>query len=262
MANEQRCSFDEYQEQQLAALGVAERLAWSAKSKLAEIRAEVRADAVYGESVAEPEIRTIRVWVYVLYRNDAEKIDKSQVADQIKALNRDFRGTLSQPVPTKWAGRLSDARIEFSWDPGDFHSVAVNQAGLFTPDTARAAVTTAASGDDYLNLWVCAIRGYGVADSPLMPDSHKHGVFVDPECFGIITTAGVSHNDGKTCSHEVGHWLGLQHTAGDSLGDTDDSMDVNFMDETADDQTWTLFTPDQVSLMRTYLDSNRSGTWK
>ncbi len=85
----------------------------------------------------------------------------------------------------------------------------------------------------YLNIWVTDITGefIGYAQFPdmtgmpgLAPENgleRTDGVIIDFTTFGrnIGTTTNGVYTQGRTTTHEVGHWLGLLHTWGDILCD-------------------------------------------
>jgi len=88
-------------------------------------------------------------------------------------------------------------------------------------------------------------------------------------CNGVGT--GAPYNGGATCTHEVGHWFGLEHTFSDNLADTPpqntpnygcptvntntctstagNDYGANFMDY-VDDDCMSTFTADQVAIMQ------------
>jgi len=73
----------------------------------------------------------------------------------------------------------------------------------------------------YLNIWVGAIIGnnsgqlLGYATSPGVA-AWRDGVVVRYDAFGTTGTADWPYDKGRTCTHEVGHYLGLRHIWGDN----------------------------------------------
>ena len=80
-------------------------------------------------------------------------------------------------------------------------------------------------GDDawpassYLNIWVCdlqdGILGYAVSPGA---SPEVDGVVIDYKNFGIADVSSKPYDLGRTCTHEIGHWLGLTHVWGDDGG--------------------------------------------
>ena len=67
--------------------------------------------------------------------------------------------------------------------------------------------------EKYLNIWVCDIANggpVGFATFPGWTPANRDGIVVDYQFFGSIQVANFS--DGRTLTHEVGHYLGLFHT--------------------------------------------------
>jgi Pregnancy-associated plasma protein-A len=148
--------------------------------------------------------------------------------------------------------------------------------------------TNQAVGDDpwptdkYLNIWVCNMEGgysFGFIPDLRNATTYKDGVVVHYQLFGRNT--GIAHKEqGRTCTHEVGHWLNCFHiynqfncTDSDMCDDTptqyysndgcpsfphsscnnSSDMFMNYMDYTYD-ECQNLFTNDQKDRMRTLFE--------
>ena len=74
--------------------------------------------------------------------------------------------------------------------------------------------------EDYLNIWVCDLGGglLGYATPPSNFLSNEDGVVINYKYFGNIGTAQAPYNKGRTATHEVGHWLNLDHIWGNGWG--------------------------------------------
>ena len=167
-----------------------------------------------------------------------------------------------------------------------------------------AVVGTYARGwtpDKYMNIWLCNISGgiLGYAQfpqSPLGGGPSTNCVPQAPATDGVVflynsigksavTGFGGVYNEGRTATHEIGHWLGLRHiwgdgncTATDYCNDTptaggpnygcpagtnscpaapDQGLDMieNYMDYT-DDLCMSIFTNDQKQRMRAVLEGS------
>ena len=75
----------------------------------------------------------------------------------------------------------------------------------------------------YLNIWVCNL-GSGLLGYAQFPGGNPatDGVVCDYAYFGTIGTATFPFDEGRTCTHEVGHYLNLRHIWGDGGCSVDD----------------------------------------
>ena len=88
----------------------------------------------------------------------------------------------------------------------------------------------------YLNIWVCNINGgiLGYAQFPDAPNEPGNPASTAANTDGVVVhynTVGSSvqkfpgsfpYDEGRTLTHEVGHWFGLRHIWGDGNCTTDD----------------------------------------
>jgi PKD repeat protein len=150
----------------------------------------------------------------------------------------------------------------------------------------------------YMNIWLCNISGgiLGYAQFPQSPlggmgcnttAAATDGVVFLYSSIGKSAVTGFPgpYNEGRTATHEIGHWLGLRHIWGDGGCTVDDfcndtpeaaaanytcpagtnsctaapdagpDMIENYMDYT-DDLCMNIFTNDQKTRMRTVLESS------
>lgn len=173
---------------------------------------------------------TIPTVVHVVWRRQEENISDAQVQSQIAVLNKDFRATNpdKSKVPPVWKGLVADPSIQFRLAKKD--PAGQNTTGITRTKTTKAgfgtgdAVKRAAGGginpwptDRYLNVWVCnLIDGLlGYAQFPGGP-ANTDGVVILHTAFGTKGTAAAPFKLGRTTTHEVGHWLNLRHTWGDT----------------------------------------------
>ncbi|MBT5699276.1 MAG: T9SS type A sorting domain-containing protein, partial [Flavobacteriales bacterium] len=133
-------------------------------------------------------------------------------------------------------GITRTATTQTNWDADD-------QGGWGSDGEANAMKKTSSGGIDswdyqrYLNIWVCDLTNsqsggmtLGYAYLPGLPSSSwndqtwKDGLVVDFQWFGTIQGAS---GDSRTATHEIGHYLGLNHTFCESQSggccDNDDS---------------------------------------
>lgn len=189
----------------------------------------------------------IPVVVHVVYENSAENVSDAQIQSQIDILNRDYRrlNTDVSGVPGEFSPLVADARIEFKLarrDPDCNPTNGITRTSTtvtsFSFDPLAATATTrnpvkfASTGgvngwpsDEYLNLWVCDLEepllGYGSFPADLAARPTEDGVVIDYESFGDTGTAAAPFDLGRTGTHEIGHWLNLEHIWGDDQDETD-----------------------------------------
>ncbi|MFQ3575957.1 MAG: M43 family zinc metalloprotease [Cytophagales bacterium] len=268
---------------------------------------------------------TIPVVVHVLHKGEPYgqgwNIRDEQIFSQIDVLNEDFNrinaDTLNSPEEyNAVAGRINirfclakiDPNCEFT--NGITRQTAVKRnnfgqnVGFGLEDDALIKSFNIWPTDQYLNIWVCDLIGFvGYATFPFIPqlnisnaeDNNLDGIVIQTTAFGrnqggLIFNLKQTYNRGRTATHEIGHWLGLFHTWGNTscsnqigcvCGDDfcDDTpategplttcvfrnsfctgtavrvMRENYMDYTPD-ACMNLFTKDQVSRMKTVLEVN------
>ena len=244
----------------------------------------------------------IPVVVHVVYKTPAQNISDAQIKSQIDVLNADFRKKNSDigSVPGAFQPMTADARIQFELATSDPTGQATSgilrvktTKDFFSDDDGVKSSGTGGSdawpADRYLNVWVCQLGGglLGYAQFPGGPAA-TDGVVILHSAFGTQGTAAAPFNLGRTCTHEVGHWLNLRHIWGDDgtgcsgddfVADTpnqagpnygtptfpsvscgnapDGDMFMNYMDY-VDDVAMMMFTAGQVTRMQAALDSSRS----
>jgi hypothetical protein len=176
---------------------------------------------------------TIPVVVHVVYKRNAENVSDTQIKSQIDALNRDYRANNPDrsKVPGVWQGMVGDAKVRFALAKKDPKGKPSN--GITRTKTSRDSF--GANGDpvkkrseggvpawpssDYLNLWACSLGDglLGYAQFPGGP-ARTDGVVILNTAFGTKGTVKAPFDKGRTATHEVGHWLNLNHIWADTTG--------------------------------------------
>jgi hypothetical protein len=200
-------------------------------------RARIEAAALLAPSANTGTV-TIPVVIHVLWHVDADNLPEAQLLSQLEVLNEDFRlrNADRDAIPAAFRAEAGDARIEFALARRDPLGRATS--GITRTRTALASFpydgTAAAtarldemikSGENgaqawprehYLNLWVCPLGGglLGYAQFPGGP-AETDGVVVRSSAFGRVGSLAADYALGRTCTHEVGHWLDLLHVWGD-----------------------------------------------
>ena len=172
---------------------------------------------------------TIPVVVHVLYNAASENISDAQIASQIAVLNEDFHKMNADytKTPSAFAGLVADAGIQFvlaKRTPSGVATTGIERKSstITTWGTADKIKKVSTGGLDawnssqYLNLWVGTIGG-GILGYAQFPGgaAATDGVVISPVYFGRTGTVTAPFNLGRTGSHEVGHWLNLNHIWGD-----------------------------------------------
>lgn len=215
------------------------------------------------------------------------------VRSQITVLNEDFRALASTPG----AGGF-DTKIEFFLATSDPNGAPTTGIQRYTNstwfnDSGSYWTTTSWDTTRYLNIYTNSAGGGGTLG--YVPDLPQGGsvlntsadrVVILYSAFGRPAIGGAPYNQGRTCTHEVGHYLGLFHTfqggcgtsscytTGDRICDTAAEQTArfgcptgavscstsdpirNYMDYT-DDTCMTNFTAEQAARMRCTLATYR-----
>lgn len=180
-------------------------------------------------SFSLPDVITIPVVVHILYNADAQNISDAVVQSQIDALNRDYRRQNADQsnTPSYFAPVAADCGFEFKLartDPKGFATTGIvrRKTSIQNFGTDDRAKHTSQGGDDawdasrYLNIWVCNLSGGVIGYCSVMGCAPGvDGVVIATSAFGVNSSGG-NYNKGRTATHEIGHWLGLIHTWGDT----------------------------------------------
>ena len=177
---------------------------------------------------------TIPVVFHLIYKTPRQRPSLNQVTETMNILNEDFRA-LNADLSNNWS-QVADAEIEFclatidpDGNPTDGINVFKTSVGTFNPNTNDVKFDATGGQDawptdQYLNVWVCNLPDYpggsylaGYAQFPNGGAYETDGVVTDYNFFGTSGTA-FSWQDGRTTTHEVGHWLHLYHIWGDIQG--------------------------------------------
>ncbi len=262
--------------------------------------------------VTVPESETITIPIIVHVINNSEfpfEISDEKIYSQIKVLNEDFRKKNTDHIktPDEFKSLVADINIEFKlattapdgsassgivrtignvsgWDGILNEGDSVEDLKLFS--TAKGG-QDAWPKDKYLNIWVATMRNRHnevslAYSSRLDADPRTDGVVMDPKAFGDIGELSSTTNKGRTATHEIGHWLGLNHIFGkhdsceisDDIDDTptqygqhigkpsypqtscgSSDMFMNFMNYVDDDSMY-MFSKGQKERMRSMFSEN------
>jgi len=178
---------------------------------------------------SEKTIITIPVVVHVVWKTNTQNISDAQIQSQIDVLNEDYRRTNIDQIntPSVWQSIAADSEIEFclaTTDASGNTTTGINRVqtthGQFGMDsdihTASAGGADDWPNDDYLNIWVCNIQSglLGYASPPSNWVGDGDGLVIGYQYFGRTGTVQSPYNKGRTATHEIGHWLNLDHVWG------------------------------------------------
>jgi hypothetical protein len=291
------CRSTDYREQQLRLHpGLASSLA--AIEQFTQRQLQPSHVAVTGENVFVTTLSqiTVPVVVHVIYNTPAQNISDAQIQSEIAVLNRDYQkhNPDTAEIPSYYSGLAADCGFRFVLATIDTNGntttgivrVRTNVTAFSINDAMKS---TATGGDDpwdrdhYLNVYVCNLESGVLGYSSLVGGAREtDGVVVLYTAFGTNGTATAPFNLGRTCTHEVGHWLNMIHTWGDDSCGNDQVADtppqqaadygdpsgiilscnngpygnmyMNYMDFT-NDIGMHMFTYGQMARMRTLFDS-------
>ena len=181
-------------------------------------------------------VYTIPVVVHVIYNNDRQNISNEQIDSQLDILNQDFRRFNPDSIvtPNRFKAVAADAGLEFCLaeiDPNGEPTTGITRTETAVSEigsTEKYYISseggkTIWNPDRYLNIYVCEIGndilGFTYLPGSALPD--RDAVVIDYRNFGVTGTALAPFDRGRTTTHEVGHWLNLEHT----WGPTNESCD-------------------------------------
>ena len=192
---------------------------------------------------SEKTTLNIPVVIHIIHKNThsnigiGTNISNAQIEDALKILNEDYSKTNPEypnPPRNTFLNNWGNPNLKFCLATIDPNGNPTN--GITRTSTTKASFDADTEGNDmkrvstsgkdawnpskYLNIWVCNLSNsggggmtLGYAYLPGLPswNSWKDGLVIDFQYFGTIGGASAS-SDGRTATHEIGHYLGLNHT--------------------------------------------------
>lgn len=253
----------------------------------------------------------IPVVFHVLHNGGVENISRDQILDALAILNRDYRlqnadaATVHNDFNASNPSAVcqpSDVEVEFvlatkAPNGACFSGITRTQNAIsYNGSDGGNQVDAIVAGNDvyqgqwpgnkYLNVFICGeiggAAGYTYQPSGWIGSSMQNGIWILHSYTGSIGTSSV--NASRALTHEVGHWLNLSHTWGDTndpgvscgsdnvsdtpttRGVTACNLNENFCGPRANVENYMdysycskMFTGGQVTRMRNALTSSTGG---
>jgi len=196
-------------------------------------------------------VTTIPVVFHIIHNGEAvgsgRNVSATYINAQLEQLNHDFRRTAgTSGFNTNPVG--ADTEIEFCLATLDENGNTLSEPGINRVQISGAPFSTNFidsnvkpstqwNPEQYMNIWSCDISGgtLGYAQFPSQSGlgglnnnggaANTDGVVVRYTSMGSTSVpypGGAPYNQGRTLTHEVGHWLGLRHIWGDGGCNVDD----------------------------------------
>ena len=276
--------------------------------KLLQVKIKER-EALQKNSRINLETLTIPIIVHIVNNGEGigqgTNLSAAQVQAQIETLNEDFRRKPGTPG-FNTDPRGADIEIEFCLARLNQQGQTMAEPGIDRVNGSKASWNrndienilkpgTIWDPDKYFNVWVLnfssseSLLGYAqfpslstLAGIPDNSPRNTDGVVIAYRAFGNSLKGNfpimqAPYNQGRTLTHETGHWLGLRHIWGDAncgndfVDDTPPqasesrgcqvgrtscgavNMVENYMDY-SDDACFNIFTKGQKTRMRTVMD--------
>jgi PKD repeat protein len=173
-------------------------------------------------------IRTIPVVIHIMYSGQSSNISDAQVHDAMRIINEDFNKLNSDTVSIidEFKPIIADAGIEFKLakiDPEGNCTKGITRTFTLLTNDAGENVKDIIKWDpsSYLNVWVVSSIGIGAGGYSYYPGQAPNndanaGVVILASQFGSIGASNGNNSSNRSLTHEIGHYLGLNHTWGDS----------------------------------------------
>ncbi len=217
---------------------------------------------------------TIPVVFHVMYYDQTDNISEAQINDALIRLNKDFRRLNSDAGQLRsiFTARAADLNIEFvraKVDPTGKCTNGITRTQTPLTLAANNNVKSVVGWDNkkYLNIWVVReidlagtqpnviVLGYAAFPYNGLPGT-QDGIVIRHDQVG---GTGTSVSNGRTLTHEAGHYFNLYHTFQGGCGQGDQCADTPPVISASDgcnktQNTCTNDVPDLPDMLENYMD--------
>ena len=193
------------------------------------------------------DVITVNMVIHVVYKNAEENLPEAKIREQVDILNANYMRMNEDTVNLRDAFKPVAGKANIFFNLVEIRRVqtdAIFQPSLSSlPDHVKQSSkggSDAVDPDHFLNIWICNIKPlvFFGQESPILgyaypPDDldnwpagsaaeskNLDGVVLHYKAIGIgsfdVKGIGSIPMRGRTCVHEVGHYLGLRHISGDA----------------------------------------------
>lgn len=181
-----------------------------------QARIEARTEALLAGTRAAGQEKRIRVPVRVhvmAARNGAGNVPKRRIVRQVRVMNQHFAGAESSEAAA--------TRVRFVLKGVDRYR---NDRWHRDEQTKKYRKATRKGGARTLNMWLVDFEYLGIATFPWDYQARPGVDGVRVKYTSLPGGSQANYDQGKTATHEVGHWLGLFHTFQGSCSRTNDGV--------------------------------------
>ncbi|NLJ08179.1 MAG: T9SS type A sorting domain-containing protein [Sphingobacteriales bacterium] len=165
-------------------------------------------------------VRIIPVVFHIIHQGGPENIPDEDIYAVLKRINEDFRkmNADTNQIRDIFKGRVADMNIEFRLakiDPNGKCTNGINRIYSNLTENSRDNVKNLIDWDNmkYLNIWVVkSIYNSSGVGTILGYSYFPQSALQNPKLDGIVIRADVTNYNGRTLTHELGHYFGLPHT--------------------------------------------------